>query len=298
MKVQIFDVKHGACAMITGPNGKHLMIDCGFREGADPWFPSVAFAGNRIEMLIVQNLDEDHVDDLPYVWDQLEIGAIYSNPSVDAAALKAMKTQGMDDGVAKAHAILKSLGPGLIGLRADLGGVGVRAYYNSYGYPFTTTNDLSVAVFVTYGRFRILFGGDLERPGWLELLKSPSFRADLRSVNAIVGSHHGRASGKCDELFDYCAPDIAIFSDDAKQYETQETDSWYRHRVNGIPDYSRAPRAPGVPAMRHVLTTRRDGAITINANLTGLYVVTPERSADPLAELDAAIRAARVLTKV
>lgn len=298
MKVQIFDVKHGACAMITGPNGKRLMIDCGFREGADPWFPSVAFAGQRIEMLVIQNLDEDHVDDLPYVWDGLEIGAFYSNPSVDAAALKAMKTQGMDEGVTEAHAILKALGPGLTGLRADLGSVAVRAYFNHYGHPFTTTNDLSVAVFVTYGRFRILFGGDLERAGWLELLKSPRFRADLGSVNAIVGSHHGRASGKCDELFDYCWPDIAIFSDDAKQYETQETDAWYRHRVSGIPDYSRPARAPGVFAMRHVFTTRRDGTITIDVNPLGGYRVTPERAVDPFEELNAGIRAARALTKV
>lgn len=298
MRLQIFDVKHGACAMITGPNNKSLMIDCGFREGADPWFPSVAFAGRQIEMLVIQNLDEDHVDDLPYVWKELGIRSFYSNPSVDAAALRAMKTQGMDEGVAKVHAILKDLGPGLTGPLAELGGVAVWAYFNRYGQPFKSTNDLSVAVFVEYGRFRILFGGDLERAGWLELLKLPSFRADLRSVNAIVGSHHGRASGKCDELFDYCAPDIAIFSDDAKQYETQETDAWYRQRVNGIPDHSRAPRAPGVPAMRHVLTTRCDGTITIDVNASGRYLVTPERFADPLAELNAAIRAARALTKV
>ncbi|MDX2277618.1 MAG: hypothetical protein NW206_19380 [Hyphomonadaceae bacterium] len=296
MKVQIFDVKHGACAMITGPNGKRLMIDCGYREGADPWFPSSAFAGQRIEMLVVQNLDEDHVDDLPYLWKEVEIGAFYSNPSVDATALKAMKTQGMDEGVAKAYDMLKQFGPGLTGWRADLGGVGVRAYFNRYAEPFATTNDLSVVLFVTYGRFSILFGGDIERPGWLQLLQIPSFRARLQAVTAIVGSHHGRASGKCDELFDYLTPDIAIFSDDAKQYETQETDAWYRHRVNGIPDYSRPARAPGVPAMRHVLTTRRDGTITIDVSAFGRYLVTPERSTDPLEELNTAMRA-RALIK-
>lgn len=295
MRVEIFDVKHGACAMITGTNGARMMIDCGYREGDDGWYPSMQFAGERIEALVIQNLDEDHVDDLPYVWEDLEIGAFYSNPTVTAERLKAMKTQGMDAGVTKAHELLQALGPGLSGRKARLGDVGVWAYYNRYGQPFKETNDLSLAVFVEYGRFRMLFGGDLERAGWLELLKIPQFCTDLATVKAIVGSHHGRASGKCNELFQYCTPDIAIFSDGQKQYETQETDAWYRARVNGIVDVTRRPNALGTIPRRHVITTRRDGTITIDVNEHGGYLVTPSRRTDPLEDLQAAITRARTL---
>lgn len=293
MRVEIFDVKHGACAVITGTNGKRLMIDCGYREGDEPWFPSVAFRGDRMEALVLQNLDEDHVDDLPYVWNDVEIGAFYSNPTVTAAALKSMKDQGMKEGIATAHELLRQLGPGLTGDLAKLGAVRVWAYYNRYGEPFKTTNDLSVAVFVEYGRFRMLFGGDLERAGWLELLKIPNFCADLASVRVIVGSHHGRESGKCEELFNLCKPEIVIFSDDSKRYDTQETDAWYRQRVHGIPDLSRQPTSFGTTSKRHVLTTRSDGTLTIDVNANGGYLVTPERQRDALEDLWAAIMQAR-----
>lgn len=296
MKVEIFDVKHGACVMITGTNGKRLMIDCGFRGGDKPWFPSAAFYGQRIEALVIQNLDEDHVDDLPYVWENLTIGAFYSNPTVTAAALASMKDQGMDEGVAKAHQLLRALGPGLSGPIADLGPeVRVWAHFNRFG-DFVETNDLSVAVFAEYRGFRILFGGDLETAGWRQLLQNPYFRADVASVRALVGSHHGRENGKCEELFEICRPDVVVFSDDAKQYSTQETDSWYRQRVRGIVDLTRP--AGGIleaQPMRHVLTTRRDGTLTINVNDAGGYLITPERENDPLQEFWAEILRTRNL---
>lgn len=293
MRVEIFDVKHGAFAMITGTNGKRLMIDCGYKEGSDPWYPSVAFRGERVEALVLQNLDEDHVDDLPYVWNELEIGAFYSNPTITAARLVSMKKQGMRDGVAMAHELLRELGAGFTGNLAQLGEVRVWAYYNRYGEPFKDTNNLSVAVFVEYGRFRMLFGGDLECPGWLELLKLPQFRADVASIRALVGSHHGRANGQCEELFKLCTPDIVIFSDDAKKYETQETDAWYRQRARGIVDLSRQPVALGATPKRHVLTTRSDGTLTIDVNASGGYLVTPERERDALEALWAEIMHAR-----
>ena len=42
MKIEIFDVEHGQCAMIHCPNGKKLMIDAG-HNGSTPWFPSLHF---------------------------------------------------------------------------------------------------------------------------------------------------------------------------------------------------------------------------------------------------------------
>ena len=119
MKIEIHDVGHGGCAVVTCPNGARIMLDCGF--GRDPaWFPSVAYAGEFIDALVLTNLDEDHVNDLPYLWRALRLGSIYSNPSVTAAALMAMKREfGMDEGVRHAHAILSRFGPGRMGPIAD-----------------------------------------------------------------------------------------------------------------------------------------------------------------------------------
>lgn len=63
MKIEIFDVGHGQCTMITcPPNGKKLMIDAGHNTGK--WWPSRHFSGQAIEGLIISNFDEDHTSDV------------------------------------------------------------------------------------------------------------------------------------------------------------------------------------------------------------------------------------------
>ena len=274
MKIDIFDVGHGNCALVTCPNGKRIMVDCGYRS--DPsWFPSVALAGQSIDLLVFSNLDEDHVGDLPRIWHDMTPGSILSNPSVTAPALATMKSEhGMGYGVRQAYAILRSRGTGLTGRPADFGLVNPQAYYNRYRTDFTDTNNLSLAFFVSYGTFTILFAGDLETAGWRALLKWPDFRRNLASVNILVASHHGRANGQCEEVFDICRPDIVVFSDDRRQYDSQDTDDWYRARTKGIV----YPTSFHPSGKRHVFTTRHDGSMQIDAAYNGGFLVTPERT--------------------
>jgi beta-lactamase superfamily II metal-dependent hydrolase len=284
MKIEVFNVGHGHCSLVTAPNGARLLLDCGF--GSDPgWFPSASFRGQHLDLLAVLNLDEDHVDDLPHLLKASSIGAFFSNPTVTAGALAAMKREGgMDAGVREAHAILTRYGGGSIGaIPVDAGEVEVWTHYNAYGWPFVDTNNLSLAVFVRYRGFTILFAGDLEGPGWRLLLERPAFRASMATVRVIVAAHHGRRSGISDDAFSICRPDIAIISDDAIQYASQETAGLLRQRTRGIPDL-RYPRdaLAGFPR-RHVLTTRSDGHIAIHVAGDGSYNVVPEHGPQPLA---------------
>jgi beta-lactamase superfamily II metal-dependent hydrolase len=283
MKIEIHDVGHGGCSVVTCPNGARIMLDCGFSSDRR-WFPSLVYADEFIDALVLTNLDEDHVSDLPYVWRGVTLGSIYSNPAVTAAALAAMKRDfGMDEGVRHAHAILCRFGPGRIGPIADSGSVRAWTYSNRYYLDFEDTNNLSVATFIRWGAFTILFAGDLETAGWRTLLQNPLFVDDLRTITVLVASHHGRANGRCEEVFGVVRPQIVVFSDDRKRFESQDTDAWYRHRVSGIPVLGPAPtRIP--QGRRHVYTTRRDGTLTIQVDPTGCYLVTPMR-ADPLAPI-------------
>jgi beta-lactamase superfamily II metal-dependent hydrolase len=277
MRIDIHDVNHGGCTVITGPQGHRLMLDCGL-SADQSWFPSIAYYGERIDTLMLLNLDEDHCEDLSYIWKHCPLGAIVSNPTVTAPALRAMKAGcGMRDGVTMATALLQHFGNGLVGDWAHgLGGVQWHAFWNRYGTDFEDTNNLSLAVFVSFGGFTILFGGDLERAGWRSLLRNPTFRAMLPRTNVYVASHHGRENGCCEELFQLCCPQLVIFSDGRKQYGTQETHGWYSSRARGIPDYSRPAGLLGQP-LRRVMTTRRDGTITIEIGSEGQYLVTPSK---------------------
>jgi hypothetical protein len=125
-----------------------------------------------------------------------------------------------------------------------------------------------------------LFGGDLETAGWKTLLLNRAFRARLLEVKVLVASHHGRESGKCEELFWWCRPDLIVFSDGPKEYDTQETTSWYYQRANGIPDWSQPASLFGQPR-RYVMTTRNDGTIRIGVAESGRWDVTRNPRSNP-----------------
>ena len=63
MHLQIFDVEHGACALLTANNYARFMIDCG-HNATSGWKPGSYLLANKlstIEMLAISNYDEDHV---------------------------------------------------------------------------------------------------------------------------------------------------------------------------------------------------------------------------------------------
>jgi beta-lactamase superfamily II metal-dependent hydrolase len=268
MRIVVNDVDHGACITCTSPGGHRLMIDCGLSR-TRPWSPSVAFRNQRIDTLIASNLDEDHLEDFEALWFASPIGAFLSNPTVDWLALGSMKEWDMGSGVRHAWSVLYNLDARLGNLDHPLGGVHWHCFWNCYASDFTDTNNLSVATFVDYGGFRMLYGGDLETAGWRRLLTRPDFVAKLAGVQVLIASHHGRENGKCDELFEFCTPKLIIFSDGEKQHGTQETTDYYGRKASGIPDWTRPKPSFGFQPTRSVMTTRSDGTITIDVKPQG-----------------------------
>lgn len=270
MRIDFYNVTHGQCAVITCPNGRRIMIDCGDRsENGRFWTPGVHYAGQFIDMLAVTNLDEDHLSDYALMSKYVGIGRILTNPSIGASELISMKGRdGMGPGTQAFFGWLrnpaKSAAPPL-----DLGGVDVRYYCNLFN-PLTLrdTNNLSLVLVIQYGDFKIVFPGDLEASGWRHLLANQTMLAwDLVGTNIFIASHHGRVSGCCEEVFDIKGfePEIVIFSDAAKQFGTQETDDWYRPRCRGgilVADQTQR---------RFVITTRKDGDFRIDAMATGYW---------------------------
>jgi hypothetical protein len=144
--------------------------------------------------------------------------------------------------------------------------VQIRWYYGFYvpGAP-NTTNDLSLVVVAQFGVFKIVFAGDLEVTGWRRLLGLPSFRQDLLGTSVFVASHHGRESGCFTELFDLFRPQLVIISDDERQFDSQDTDDWYRNRCSGA-IFGENPNM-----RRYVATTRKDGSMRIDVDAAGRW---------------------------
>ncbi|CPH57040.1 Uncharacterised protein [Burkholderia pseudomallei] len=265
--LQIFDVDHGQCALLTlpGPTRVHrVLIDCGHSvdfQGA-PWHPGAHLSGlgiNYVDVLMCMNFDEDHVSGYPdLVRRGIQVGAVFGNPTVPPEAIAHMKAQnGMGAGIAAIAATLASrrtLGISL--LPQTVPGLGLTWACNRYPF-FDDENSLSLVVMLDIHGFKFLFPGDMESCGFRHMLATyPPFRQTVASIDVLVAAHHGRENGICTEMFDDygCRPELVVISDDYKQYDTQETTSYYARKARGITNF----RGQGP---RYVLTTRNDGEV-------------------------------------
>jgi len=260
MELKIFNVEHGACALITCDNGNRFMIDCG-HNGTTNWRPGShlrALGVAVLQQLVITNYDEDHVSGLPDLLNNVYVEWLLRNPTVGAADLFALKSEdGMGVGIQALSGIIPSFRPSS-NPEPTFPGLNWHAFWNPYPAFTTDENDLSLALYLTLSGTTFLFPGDLERRGWLNILTTnANFRNCVRNVDVLIASHHGRDTGICKELFDMygCKPQIVVISDDYHQYDTQKTTQYYASKASGIQGFR-------IGGNRSVLTTRSDGELT------------------------------------
>jgi beta-lactamase superfamily II metal-dependent hydrolase len=245
-----------------------MLIDCGHNDetGFYPADYLLNHGCSGIERFFPLNYDEDHLSGLPRLRElhnRIPIQILHRNPSLTPDQVRRIKRQG------------GPLGPGITALLTMLEtytsavtnppeytGLELQTYHNSYP-DFEDTNNLSLVLFLHYPGLSIVFPGDLEKAGWRKLLAKRDFKEHLARVNIFVASHHGRESGYTPEVFDVCTPDVVIISDEAMQYETQEHN--YGEHARGIRWNN--------SEIRKVLTTRKDGMLTISTRGgTGYFI--------------------------
>lgn len=255
--IEIFDVEHGACSLVTADNGRRILVDCGHNSSTG-WRPSWSLPARgirHVDRLIVSNYDRDHVSDLPSLLAAVEVPVLSRNPSVWPDLLRAMKAEnGMDPGISTLAYMAGNHYTQDLPAPQDFGAIQVSHYWNTYPV-FTDENNLSLVTIIHYHDLGIIFPGDVEKAGWLQLLQRPDFRAALAGVNIFVASHHGRENGYCPDVFNWCNPEVVIFSDGAVVHDTQKTAALYRQHTRGIRFFD--------STTRHVLTTRKNGLIRL-----------------------------------
>lgn len=255
LNVIIFPVEHGNCALIITPNGKHVLIDCGHNDttGFRPstYLTKLGLDGRtrRLAKLVISNVDQDHISDLPNVYSTLRPEVLARNPNIGRHFLDDVK-----DEITEAMGIYIKMHETYTGpAEPDWGGVQFTSFYHS-PRRFSETNDLSFVSFVQYGSLNMVFPGDLTRSAWLGFLENENFIKELCKTNVFIASHHGREDGYCQEVFGYCKPDLVLISDESIKYDTQKDISYSRHASGRYFD-------DGV--VRKVLTTRNNGTISL-----------------------------------
>lgn len=252
MRLTIFDVGHGQCALATAQNGEAVLIDCGQSPENRPSDLLPARGIKRLARLFVTNFDQDHVSDLPRLAQTVDLSCaqFHRNRSIDVPSLREVKLEagpltGAMTAAIGMHGQYVHAAPAPL----PTPGITWEEFWNPYP-TFRDTNNLSLVVFLRVANLTAVFPGDLEVAGWRVLLQRADFRAALGTVSIFVASHHGRENGYCAEVFDFCHPLVVVFSDDVIAYESQRMASTY------------APYAIGVTFNgdpRKVMTTRQDG---------------------------------------
>lgn len=269
MKLEIFNVEHGQCALLTSDIGETLLIDCGHNVTTN-WRPSTHLerVGVRnLNWLVITNYDEDHASDLPNVRAKFPPRILSRNRSVASEDLYALKSEtGCGKGIDVLAQMIKTY-TGSVSEYPSFGGMKLRQFCNKYPQDFDDENNLSLVVILEWPNFKICFPGDMETAGWQKLLERQDFREAMSNITVLVASHHGRENGCCDELFSQTGmqPRLIIISDDYVQYKTQATTPWYASKVwsDGVEIKGRN---------RKVLTTRSDGQINFSISPNGVTV--------------------------
>ena len=257
MEIRIFDVEQGFCAYVIADNGNVILIDCGMNSSTG-FSPSTYLVRNGcrgIEKLVITNFDEDHIADLPaLIRTGMPIQVLTRNNTISGEALRSLKLEGGPISAAmESFLSLHTTYNQPVTSPPNFAGVVENFFFNPYP-SFTDTNNLSLVAFLHYQNIHIVFPGDLEKDGFLELLKNDAFKQALRETNVYVASHHGRDNGCCEEVANYLQNVFyVVISDKGYQYDTQKTLPFYSRIAKGGPF--------GQEPLRKVLTTRCDGRI-------------------------------------
>ena len=261
MKIEIFDVEHGQCALVTADDGNHMLIDCG-HNATTGWRPSAMLAARGIrwlDTLAISNCDEDHVSDLPNIARHLltdggqtvNVGYLHHNFDIGPEVISKMKAP---HALSVSMRFLCALLPKVTGGS----GLGFRTFGPGTCNLFLNrhpsllddpteqgfSNNMSLVTFLHHGDIHIVFPGDLEPKGWRLLLANANFQAELARVNVFVAPHHGRSTGYLAEVFGHCRPKVIIVSDGQVEYDTQ-TGVYGRQHAAGLVMF---PGGPGGPA--------------------------------------------------
>ncbi len=267
--LQIFDVEHGQCALLTVPRigggWDRVLVDCGHNTTTG-WSPTSHFQRlqeTKLQQLVVTNYDEDHMSNYRDFLDSgVYVEWLTRNKSVSGGDIQKLKSEtGMGPGI---EALVNTLGnfaaPKIGEAVLSMAGVETQTFYNNYPV-FDDENNLSCIFVMTVHGWTFMFPGDMERAGFDHLLATNAkFRTMLPNVDVLIASHHGRENGICPDMFDKwgCKPEVVVISDDYMKYDTQKTTQYYNSKCgNGIPNFRNS-------GLRKVLTTRKDGDITFH----------------------------------
>ena len=260
-----WDVQHGNATYLGTPDGESVVIDAGWGSvgtGGDRFSPLAwlmdVWGVYALDAAVITHPHYDHVADLANL---KRLGPqILARPRLDKMTVVAANKTGRAtvgeyedweatfDGPVLGANPLDCNRPN--GYRAQI--------FQPTRCPEASLNNRSLVTIVSYAGTTFLIPGDNEAPSWEELLEDDDFVAAIRPTDILLAPHHGREAGFCEQLFEVIQPRLTIISD-GPSGDTSVTEK-YAYYTSGMTCHRRS----GGTQDRRVVTTRKDGAISVH----------------------------------
>lgn len=266
MNIVVWDVNHGNSIWIQTPNNKYVLIDCGSNDTTN-FSPAryLKSEGRSIDYLIVSHPHTDHIQDIENIINHNK-PPMLDRPKLDLERILEANPEG-DEGIIRNYFDFQEQ----YGFETSdennpeykSWGAGVSFHNFNPNEDDSNLNNLGIATFVNFGGFTLLCPGDIEENGWKRLLAQSNFVNWLKKTNFLIASHHGRNTGLYSKIFEYFTPKLTIVSD-GRFRETSATDAY--SKITEGWDVNKRDTKDKIK--RYVLTTRNDGPIGINVNVS------------------------------
>ncbi len=206
-EVYFLDVGQGDCHVVVLPGGDALLIDGGgsrfgdFEAGKQIALPFILKKGIRVRWIAVSHYHPDHCRGINEIVDILKPEEVLISSIPDNCPIF-NKLSSRCGGFTKLREVASGFsiknGEALIEI----------IYPFNILKPFSTKNDHSQVLKVTFGNHKILFTGDIEIFSEKSIVKKYGKRL---KCNVLKVPHHGSATSSTPDFLKMCSPDIAIF---------------------------------------------------------------------------------------
>jgi competence protein ComEC len=278
MKINFYDVEHGSCTHIITPNGKHILVDVGSREDKsivshikDTYFEK--YYNSQIDVLIITHPHEDHIYDLPNLYNYLKPKVLYRQRG--AFDIVPSKDTFFHRNIADyANKMNREYNGHIVDNENPLnsfnnGGIDIEIIPPlSYETTKDDLNTFSSVVIVKHEGYKFVLTGDNPKSIIQKMIDDNwnNFKQKIANATVLLAPHHGRTGEFCEDFFNCVNPFLTVASDKSIVHATQEeTSSIYRGK--GAKLYGRD---------RYVLTTRNDGTISFKVTENECIVLMNE----------------------
>ena len=221
LEVSAIDVSQGDSLFVAFPNGQTMLIDAGGFPGfgnmkrkpqidmgedvVSPYLWSRRIT--HLDYAVLTHGHSDHMGGLAAILDNFHPQALWIGVEPETPEWRNIETVAARDHIPVIP--LKRGSPD-----RTIGGAQIRILAPSPDYlpGDTAQNDDSLVMELTYGRDRVLFTGDAEKPVEDDLLAS----GVLHPVTLLKVGHHGSKTSSSEEFLDQVKPEFAFISDGYK----------------------------------------------------------------------------------